>query len=159
MSKPTTYTSLSEALQVAAHVEQLLAAEHQWITNRLSWLFVSQSFCITAYAILVTSSGNRFPGDHSVEVLRLGLPILGIACSVLVGFAVAAATHVARGLADERARLTQYVNAHSPANIALVGASRALRSDRWTYLCGALPHFILPWLPGALWLALLLRQS
>jgi len=54
--------NLAEAIAAAAYVEQLLAAEQQWITNRLSWLFISQSFCLTAFVILATSTGTRFPG-------------------------------------------------------------------------------------------------
>ncbi len=156
MPKPTSFNTLSEAISTANYVEQLLGAEHQWITNRLSWLFVSQSFCITAYTILVTSTGARFVGDNSIATLKLGLPILGIICCVMVGLAVCAAASVSRGLANERARLALYINQHSPASIPLVGADRALRERSWTYWCGALPHWFLPWVLGAFWLALLL---
>jgi hypothetical protein len=54
---------LSEAIATAAYVEQVLNAEHQRITNRLSWLFVSQSFCITASTILAISTGVPIVAD------------------------------------------------------------------------------------------------
>lgn len=51
---------LKDALALAAHIEQLLMAEQQWILNRLSWLFTSQSFLITAFVVLL-GSGNHSP--------------------------------------------------------------------------------------------------
>ena len=44
MTKAIAFNSLAEAIGVAQYVEQLLGAENQWINNRLSWLFISQSF-------------------------------------------------------------------------------------------------------------------
>ena len=119
MEKPEKFSTLAEAISAAGYVEQLLGAEHQWITQRLSWLFISQSLCITAYTILSTSAGIRFEAWNN-NVLRFGLPVLGIICCVTVGFAVVAATTVARELANERARLGQQINALSPARIPMM---------------------------------------
>ena len=38
------FSSLSDAISVAAYVEQILAGENTLIVNRLSWLFLSQSY-------------------------------------------------------------------------------------------------------------------
>jgi hypothetical protein len=47
MGESITFKSLAEAIGTANYVPQLLGAEYQWISNRLSWLLISQSFCIT----------------------------------------------------------------------------------------------------------------
>ncbi len=157
MAKPTTFNSLAEAIAAANYVEQLLAAEYQWINNRVSWLFISQSFCITAYTILSTSIGVRFVGGDTIAILQVGLPVFGFISCVVVGLAVFAGTHTARGLANERGRLTRYVNENSPTTIPLVGVDGDLREKKWTYWCGELPHWVLPWVLGALWLLLTIR--
>lgn len=150
------FESLSEAVSVAGYVEQVLSAEHQWISNRLSWLFVSQSFCITAYTILITNPGTRADADYQITALRLGLPILGIICSVAVGISVLAASAVAKPLADERARLSKYINERVNTRIPLVGVSHEWRDSkiRWTNNGGALPK-LLPSVLALFWLVLL----
>jgi len=156
MAKPVTFNSISDAIGAANYVQQLLGAEYQWINNRVSWLFISQSFCITAYAILSTSTGVRFVRGNAVAVLAVGLPIFGIICSAVVGVAVFAATRVARSLAKERGRLVRYINENSPATIPLTGAEGDLREENWTYWSGELPHWVLPWVLGLLWLLLVI---
>ena len=156
MNKPTTFNSLGEAISAASYVEQLFGAELQWIHNRLSWLFISQSFCLTAYAILSTSTGTRFAGRHTLPILALALPVFGTICCVVVGVAVFAATRVARRLANERRRLVRYINENSPATIPLGGAAGEARHDDWTYWCGELPHRVLPWILGILWVLLII---
>lgn len=149
------FDNLSEALATAGYVEQLLSAEQQWIANRLSWLFVSQSFCITAYAI-VTASSLVNTGANHVKILKMALPVFGIICCIIVGFGVQAAAAVARKLANERGRLSHYINEHSGTMIPLVGVDRDLRDPdlRWTLWVGALPLW-LPWVLFVLWLVLL----
>jgi hypothetical protein len=39
MAKPTQLEDVSEAVDIAMYVEQVIAAENQWIMNRLKWLF------------------------------------------------------------------------------------------------------------------------
>jgi hypothetical protein len=87
--------------------------------------------------------------------LQLGLPAFGITCCVLVGVAVFAATKVAHSLAHERARLVRYINENSPTTIPLPGVAGDLIKKRWTYWGGELPHRVLPWVLGALWLLLM----
>lgn len=157
MSKPTTFNSLAEAMSTASYIEQLLLAEYQWINNRVSWLFISQSFCITAYTILATSSGVRFAGSRAISVLELGLPLFGIICCVVVGAAVFAATRVAGSLANERRRVVHYINEQSPLTIPLVGAEGDLRDRGWISWTGELPHVILPWVLGVFWLSQFIR--
>ena len=99
-----------DAFAAAQYVEQVLATELQWINNRMTWLFVSQSFCITAYTILATSHDTQTEFAGKIQVLRVGLPILGIFCSVVVQLGTLAAGKVAEELADERARLTKFIN-------------------------------------------------
>ena len=69
---------LKDALALAAYTEQLLMTEQQWILNRLSWLFTSQSFLITAFVVLL-GSGNHSPSAH---LLRIALPLLGLFCCI-----------------------------------------------------------------------------
>jgi len=156
MAKPTTYNSLSEAITATHYVEQLLGAEYQWISNRLSWLFISQSFCITGYVILSTSTGLRFVGDNTIAILKMELPFLGIIFCVFVGVTVLAATPVARIFATAPGRLTGYINENNPLTIPLVGVEGDLREEKWTYWCGELPHRVLPWVLGVFWLMLLI---
>ena len=156
MAKPVTFNNVSEAIDAANYVQQLLGAEYQWINNRVSWLFISQSFCITAYTILATSTGVRFAGRNTISILEVGLPVFGIISCATVGVAVFAATRVARRLARERVRLTLCMNENSPVTISLVGAESDLRKDGWTYWSGELPHWILPWVLAVLWLLIII---
>lgn len=148
---------LSELIQALSFIEQLIAAEHQWIANRLSWLFVSQSFCIMAFTILVTSTGVRFSGDWDHTVLRIGLPSFGIACCLSVAVSVIAAARVAQRLSAERARLTRHVNQELGIRIPLIGPDPEYREPGigWTFWAGAVPRLLLPWLLAALWTAVL----
>ena len=143
-AKTLRFGSCSEAIAAAAYVEQVLAAEYQWITNRLSWLFVSQSFCITAYTILMTTSTVRDGSNRLIDTLRVGLPLLGIVCCFAVGIAVMAGTFVARKLANERGRLAKHINQEYGTMIPLVGADGELRDEdlKWTQWCGSLPHLL-----------------
>jgi len=152
------FDSFLDALGVAGYVEQLLSTEHQWIASRLSWLFISQSFCISAYIMLSTSNGIRDGAAQQIMILRLALPIIGIICSLTVGISVTAATAVARHLANERARLSQYINARTGTMIPLIGIDKKFRQDslRWTKWGGGLPGW-LPWILTALWLFLLVH--
>jgi hypothetical protein len=156
MSKPITFNSLAEAIDAANYVQHLLNAEYQWINNRLSWLFISQTFGIMAYTVLSTSTAIRFPGHYTIMILELGLPIFGIVCCVLVGVAVFAAKRVARSLVNERTRLVHYINENCPATIPLVGAEGDIREKHWISWSGELPHVVLPWLLGVLWLLLII---
>lgn len=156
MAKPVTFNNVSEAIDAANYVQQLLGAEYQWINNRVSWLFISQSFCITAYTILATSTGVRFTGRNTISILEVGLPVFGIISCAAVGVAVFAATRVARSLAKERGRLTRYINENSPITIPLVGAESGLRKGSCTYWSGELPHWILPWVLAVLWLLIII---
>ena len=150
------FSGLSEAVSVAALIEQLLSSEHQWITNRLSWLFVSQSFCITAYTILSTSATIQLGTNKQITILRIGLPILGIICCAVVGLSVRAAERVGREIANERARLSKHINDICKTKIPLVGVAEGLRNDKWTYYFGSLPEH-LPWVLALFWLILLIR--
>jgi hypothetical protein len=158
MSKPTAFSNVLEALSVVNYIEQLISAENQWINNRVSWLFISQSFCISAYTILATSSTERFSGGMTLLVLEFGLPVLGILSSVLVGAAVIAATRVSGRLARERCRIVRYINENSPATIPLAGVEVEARAAGRINRVGSLPHWILPWVLGVLWTLLLVSD-
>jgi SNF family Na+-dependent transporter len=155
MDKPTRFASVTEATTVAMYLEQMLLAEYQWISNRLSWLFISQSFCISAYTILSTSAASRFVDRNTIAVLQKGLPIFGMICCVVVFLAVSAAKRVAKSLKQERARLVHYINENSPTMIPLTGEEGDLKDERWTYVLGELPHWVLPWVLGILWFYLI----
>jgi hypothetical protein len=145
---------LKDALALAAHIEQLLMAEQQWILNRLSWLFTSQSFLVTAFVVLLGS------GDHSssAHLLRIALPLLGLFCCVTVAIAIRAAERVRKPLGDRRAFLSMLINdrVKSPMLIPMLGSSKALRDHPSTLHHGSLPHIILPWAFAVLWLLLLM---
>src|SRR5262245_13547090 len=110
LSDKPDFSSLTEAIAAAAYVEQILAAENMLIVNRLSWLFVSQSFCISAFVVLETALGSQQTITAHFHALRLGVPILGIVCCTLVGAATWAGTFKSRRLSNERARLVRYIN-------------------------------------------------
>jgi hypothetical protein len=155
--------NVTEALGIAAYVEQILSSEQQWITSRMSWLFVSQSFSVTAFAILITSNTQNLVTDGYVRLLRMALPIFGVICCVAVGAAIKAAQAEAKMLGDQRAKLSRYINQNSSVTfsdgtkvtVPLVGTGVGLRDKAWTLAVGALPHDYLPWLLAVLWLSLL----
>jgi hypothetical protein len=145
---------LRDSLALAAYIEQLLMTEQQWILNRLSWLFTSQSFLITAFVVLL-SSGNHSPAAH---LLRIALPLLGLFCCVTVAIAIRAAERVRKPLENRRAFLSMHINdiVKSPKLVPVLGSSKALRDNPWTLHHGSLPHIVLPWAFAVLWLLLLM---
>jgi len=152
MEKPTTFNSLFDALQVANHLDTLRHAEYQWIQSRLSWLFISQSFCITAYTVLSIATTEHRLEPRSISMLRWGIPAFGVISCVLVGVAALAAAGVARGIAAERASALRYINEHTPLNIPPNGRNADPSVRGWSYWAGELPHRVLPWILAALWL-------
>jgi len=94
-------------------------------------------------------------GCWATQVLRYGIPLLGIICCAVVGLAVQAAATEGRRLADARALACQAINTLSPVRIPLIGVGPGLRDRPWTHRCGSLP-LILPWVLGTFWIALLL---
>ena len=145
---------LQDALALAAYIEQLLMTEQQWILNRLSWLFTSQSFLVTAFVVLL-GSGNHSPTAH---LLKVALPLLGLFCCVTVALAIRAAERVGKPLGNRRAFLSMLINdlVKSPMLVPRLGSSKALRDNPWTLHYGSLPHIVLPWAFAILWLLLLI---
>ena len=145
---------LKDALALAAYIEQLLMTEQQWILNRLSWLFTSQSFLITAFVVLL-GSGNHSPTAH---LLQIALPLLGLFCCITVAIAIRAAERVRKLLENRRAFLSMHINniIKSPKLVPVLGSSKALRDNPWTLHHGSLPHIVLPWVFAVLWLLLLM---
>jgi len=145
---------LKDALALAAYIEQMLMAEQQWILNRLSWLFTSQSFLITAFVVLL-SSDIHSPTTH---LLRIALPLLGLFCCVTVAIAIRAAEGVRKPLGNRRALLSMHINdiVNIPKLVPALGSSKALRDNPWTWRQGSLPHIVLPWAFAVLWLLLLM---
>jgi len=146
--------ALGDALALATYIEQLLMTEQQWILNRLSWLFTSQSFLLTAFVVLL-SSGNHSP---TANLLRVALPLLGLLCCVTVALAIRAAERVGKPLGNRRAFLSMLINdkVKSPVLVPRIGSSKALRDNPWTLHHGSLPHIVLPWAFATLWLLLLI---
>ena len=89
-----------DLIAIAEYIEKLHGCELQLIGNRLSWLFVSQSFTLAAYAVSLnnTEGNQRIP----IIVLRIILPIFGIISCSIVWYAVRAATAVADQLTPIR---------------------------------------------------------
>ena len=156
MVKPKDFGSVDEAIGCANYIEKLLEAERQWINNRVSWLFISQTFCIMAYTMLSTSTDVRFAGRDAIRILELGLPVFGVVCCVVVGVAVFSAARVAHSLENERGGVVLYINGASPATIPMIGVAGDLRDKNWLYWFGEMPHRLLPWVLGALWLLLMI---
>jgi hypothetical protein len=152
MDKPEKFNSLFDAIQSASYLDTLRHAEYQWIQSRLSWLFISQSFCITTYTVLSIAMTERSLESRQISILKLGLPVFGVISCVLVGVAVLAAAGVARRLAVERQSALRFINENTPINVpeAGRGGDPALRG--WTYWAGELPHRVLPWILAAFWL-------
>jgi hypothetical protein len=148
------FTDIHEAVETACYVEQLLASEYQWITNRLSWLFVSQSFLVVAFITLITSKLDAV-GPWMIRVLTWGLPLVGFIASLLVSLGIMAAQHEAARLSDVRAELTRRINALTPVAIPLIGNSKQNRDTHWARILGAWPHVLLPRFLTLSWLVVL----
>jgi hypothetical protein len=152
MEKPATFNSLFDAIQTASHLDTLRHAEYQWIQSRISWLFISQSFCMTAYTVLSIATTEHPLAPPSITSLRLGLPIFGVVSCSLVGVAVLAAARLARRLAAERRSALQYITENTPVNFPVTGRGGDPAVRGWTYWAGELPHRVLPWILAAFWL-------
>ena len=153
-------TSLADALKTAEYIEKLFTTEQNWVTNRLSWLLMSQSFCILAYVTLVRTdlAGAQMP--PTAHHLAYGLPVLGLVICLFVGLSVYAANCVVKSLIDQRAALTIFINKQIGVEVPLIGYSNGLRSTQIfsTYFFGSLPN----WLPLVLilfWLYIVLEIS
>jgi hypothetical protein len=152
MEKPANFNSFFEAIQAAGYLDALRHAEFQWIQSRLSWLFISQSFCMTAYVVLSIALSDRAIGSRSFTILKLGLPVFGFVSCVLVGAAVLAAARVARRLTVERQCALRYINENSPLNIPVGGRVGEPAVSGLTDWVGELPHRVLPWILAIVWL-------
>lgn len=150
--------STEDLIATAQYIEQVLNSELQWISNRISWLFVSQAFCLAAHAVLVTAQTIQEQIDF--RILLWAMPVFGIASCVLVQMSVLAARKVAYRLADERAALAYRINRRVGTKIPQIGASAHLREAglRWTRRVGAAPHHILPLALTVIWTLLLLAR-
>jgi hypothetical protein len=149
------FSSLSDAVSVAAYVEQMLAAENTLIVNRLSWLFLSQSFCISAFVLIEIAFAQKWESPN-LQALRVAVPALGIICCVVVDLATWAGTFERDRLADQRARLVQYINQHGPAQIPNLGGKSETRDHAWTQHAGSLPNRLLPAVLAAFWIVMLI---
>jgi uncharacterized integral membrane protein len=152
------FASLQEAVETAGYIEEVLEAEHQWITNRMSWLFVSQSFLLVAFVTFIVSR-TQAVGRVMFLVLTWGMPLVGLITCCFVSLGIIAAHHEAKKLADVRAKLTIQINTFSPVQIPLIGVAKKHRDTRWTHYLGSWPHLLLPWVLTALWIAVLLALS
>jgi hypothetical protein len=79
--KPARMDDVAFAALLRARIEH----EDDLIVSRTSWLMASESFLYTAYAIALNSM--TAPGmtnvEHQARLLKL-IPLVGIACSVLI---------------------------------------------------------------------------
>lgn len=146
---------LGNLFAAAQYVEQLLASELQWLSNRVSWLFISQAFCLAAHAVLVTA--QAVPLRLDFIVLKWAMPVFGILSCIFVYGSVFAARAVAYRLADERAVLTVKINEAMSLNIPKIGAAHHMREIglAWTRRAGGAPHHVLPLVLAAIWVVLL----
>ena len=149
------FSSLADAISVASYVEQILAAENTLIVNRLSWLFLSQSFCISAFVLIEIAFAQKWESPN-LRALRIAVPVLGIICCAVVGMATWAGTFESTRLANQRARLVQYINEHSPAQIPNLGANSEMRDHIWTQYAGSLPNQLLPAVLATFWIIMLI---
>lgn len=145
---------LGDLLAAAQYVEQLLSSEHQWLSNRISWLFISQAFCLAAHAVLVTA--QAIPLKCDFVILKWAMPVFGVLSCAFVYASVLAARAVAYSLADQRAELTLQINREMNIDIPQVGASKHLRKQNiaWTKRAGGAPHHALPLALAAIWMGL-----
>jgi hypothetical protein len=149
------FTSLQDTLETALYIEELLSAEREWVTNRLSWLFTSQSFLLLALITFVVS--GKTLGRGLFLVLTWGLPVVGITTCFFVGLGIIAAQHELKKLANVRCHVTRRINGFiSPLRIPLIGAGKGHRDSGWTFHLGELPHMFLPWVLTLLWIGFLI---
>lgn len=151
MDKPEKFSSLFDAIQSASYLDTLRHAEYQWIQTRLSWLFISQSFCISAFIVLSTALIQGSMASRTISILKLGIPVFGVISCVLVGMAAMAAARVARRLAVERRSALRYISENTPLNMPGAGGECDPSVSGWTYWVGELPHRVLPWILAAIW--------
>jgi hypothetical protein len=132
--------------------------EQTWITNRLSWLLQSQSFCILAYVALTRGLVDA-EFKLKVQYLSYALPAFGVVCCLFVGLSIRAANRVSYLLLDQRAQLTAGINTElrkldDKLSIPKIGHGsnrdqKILRTEFW----GGLP-FHLPWVLLVFWFLL-----
>lgn len=149
----------ASAIALAGYIEQMKATEQLWITNRLSWLLVSQSFLLLAFVSLGSVSQYSLQhgvfSDTTLSFLRIGIPTVAIICCAIVELAIFAAGRESGFLADARGKMCLYINGRCNTTLPLIG--KTVRDRKWTLFAGAFAHRLLPVVLGVFWIVALYK--
>ena len=132
-------------------LRQQIEHEDNLISQRLSWLLVSQSFLFTAYAISLNGpvQMRMKPYESTVNLLILLLPLVSILSAVLIWLAVMAGVWT---MAKLRRRYALTVNA------ALRNAVPPVQSTGGALVLGHFAPVFLPALFIVIWMLLMVRS-
>lgn len=146
--EPTTTERLAQIDQLSNAVK----TEFELVTARVGWFAGSQAFIVAAFAQVVASGGwSPVTAPAVLKLLAYGLPLVGIAASLVVHIAVGAAHEAAVEFKNQR-----------DASIARLPATLQYRLiPHWhsLHLRGNLPARTLPTLVAVFWVAALASLS
>jgi hypothetical protein len=123
-----------------------IRVEYDLIGHRVSWLLVSNSFLLGAFALaLDTAPAAGSLNARLIEILVWCLPLIGAFSSLVVFIAVLAAHGVVNDLKTKRALVEDQA-------FQAYGFERLNVDERtWHHLSGNLPPLFLPWVLAAVW--------
>jgi hypothetical protein len=145
-----------KVIDLANYVEHLKAAEQHWSTNRMSWLLMSQTFCILAYISLISANENTAGFANVRHLLSWLLPLTASLISCATAISIYAAEYVNHRLIDVRVELAELMNELSGMVIKVPRVGAKKRDDNIRYTLG-LGRFVLlvPVLLVIFWLSVL----
>lgn len=124
--------------------------EYDLIGHRVSWLLVSNSFLLAAFAVSLNNSSP--PGSVNsrlIQILVWLLPVIGIVSCYVVAHAVRAAHAVINELKGLRDPLEDLASKHFSYERLGIG------KQTWYHIAGNRPPTLLPWVTAIVWVAVL----
>jgi uncharacterized membrane protein YedE/YeeE len=93
---------ISVVLAQLQRLDNAVEKEFTLVSDRMTWLVISESFIFGGYASAVNSYDVQAPLRRLIIGFLLGLPVLGTAIAVTAWLAIAAAHRAAEGLKRQR---------------------------------------------------------
>ncbi|MDJ0731761.1 MAG: hypothetical protein QNJ33_17415 [Crocosphaera sp.] len=140
-------------LECAEYVQSLIMKELTLINSRMSWLLISETFLIAAYATLI----NDFEPQYYtvINVFLVMLPVGGSLLSLLSLMAILSADAVATYLGCREGHIMKSVNRIYKKKISRVSSYKFRQKKiRWTLWVGSIPNFMIPLSISLFWFIL-----
>lgn len=144
--KGQTADAISQVLTQLTRVGFAIDKELTLISERMSWLVISESFIFSAYTVAMANMEK----SRTLGLLAWGMPVVGLLLALLVYPALLAADNAARRLKKVRQQFEQKL----PEDLQL----NLLATDR-EYFWGSIPAFVIPVMLILVWALIIVVQA